>query len=279
MGGHQRSATRTGPASAGAAAATTRPHEPRPTRGNAHNQEILERLNRVREHRERVADHHADPSTPTPTFEPSPPRHAAPPYEPPAETPTQPITGLPIGHHPMGRNGEDLQSFDIREDGIDFNVIHMGTGAANEENEVQGPHVRASVGNVAREGEPARWGIRGEASTAEVHLGDDDLGVDLTTPRAEAEASIGEEGFVLQTEGSILEADGHARAESLGDSRAEYGLSAGSGFGFRGHWRDTDDDDNTEIGFGLTAGIGHFDVTTELFSQAWNALTGGGEDD
>ncbi len=173
----------------------------------------------------------------------------------------QAITGLELGHHELSDNG--MQSLDVREDGVDFNILEMDSGRTPEGDRAFGPHITASAGNLDADG-GHQYGVRLAGGLGGVRINEQaETGVDLDTPNGAIEASVGDQGATLGADGTLLEVAGRARLESLGDTRAEYGLGASAGFGGRLHWADTDDDGDRELGFGISAGIGRIDITND----------------
>ena len=167
--------------------------------------------------------------------------------------------------------GNDLQHLDVGDGGIHAHIIDMSAG--DDTTTVNGPQVSLHAGQIQeRDGydDAVQYGVSGHASLASVAIGDDDTGVNLNTPHADFEASVGQRGLVLEAGASALDADGRARFENAGDTRAEYGLGAEGRFGVRVPIEDTDGDGVPEVGLGISAGIARMQVTTEAFGQAGN---------
>lgn len=164
--------------------------------------------------------------------------------------------------------GNDLQHLDVGDYGAHLHLLDLQGG--DDVATARGPRAALHVGQIEErdsDDDPWQFGIRAEGSLASVTMGDDDTGVDVNTPHAEAEASFGERGLVLDTGGSVLDADGRARFEDAGDTRFQYGLGAEARTALRVPIEDTDRDGCPEVGVQVTAGIGTLGFTTEGFCQ------------
>lgn len=170
----------------------------------------------------------------------------------------------PVAPYRERVGGNDLQNVEVGDDGVHIHVLDLQGGDGTTT--ARGPNASLHLGQINErdsESDARQWGVRAEAGLASVTIGDDDTGVDLNTPHAEAEASIGERGLVLDAGGSLLDADGRARFEDAGDTRLNYGLGAEGRFALRVPIEDTDHDGCPEVGVRVSAGIGTLGFTTE----------------
>ncbi len=98
---------------------------------------------------------------------------------------------------------------------------------------------------------------------------------------ANAELSLGNDGFSVGAEADAIDVGlslgGFNAEDSWADSQAKVGVGYGVGAGYRGHWSDEDNDGVREIGMGGDIEVGpglSVDFKTEALGHVWNAVTG-----
>jgi len=195
---------------------------------------------------------------------------------------------LPEGPQPRVRNRTHEAGTRVMEGDVEVNDtnIHPWFSGWEEYDDDAG-----RVGVATGDGRAGLW----ETSDGNIRVGasgrlelfgaegedDSGSGAELQGLGLTGDAWFGSEGFNLGGGATALggaTSTGRSDPNSSGDDHIRYGGGAGSGFGIRGHWGDSDEDGAAELGFGFDAGPITLDVTSEDWAGApgrlWDRATG-----